>query len=162
MDDICLGLLMPSGLSMSIFSVYEVLPFQYNWLNRIAHWDKHYFTVSCHYSVNKSSNFGVYINANGMRSKSEVRIDVMQWSAQIHFPSYIIYRNQRLKRALRKAAKTFFLHLFAILHGSLRKNQHTDTTALNTTPSNFYCLASINTRHASRFKTLGLPRKYVK
>ena len=43
------------------------------------------------------------------------------------------------------------LHLIAILHSSLQKNQqsHKRITALNTTPSKYHCLATIRLHSSS-------------
>jgi len=43
-------------------------------------------------------------------------------------------------------AKTFLLHLIAIPHSSLQHFQLKHTTVLNTTPSEFYFLATIHMR----------------
>ena len=60
------------------------------------------------------------------------------------------------------------LHLIAILHSSLQKNQqsHKRTTALNTTPSKYHCLATIRLHRSSiefhlRTRNLWQNRGYV-
>jgi hypothetical protein len=163
-----LGLLKPSGLSIPICSKFKALQKKLKPIVELL--DCSFILLYCSLPLfcEEVLQFRRLYQRKwyGKQVRNPDRCDAVIRSNPLPI---ITYRNQQLECALRKSAKylripSFYIYsrFFIAHYKSESAHGRTHITALNTTPSKFYRLPLIDTRHTSRFKTLGLSRKNVK